>query len=85
MSRKQEIKVYLPVFLVGQLEHMKHKGTRSKFIENAIKSKLDKLENSTPFDYSIPVLLATARTKINEELNHTFAHDIIQLLLEELN
>tara|TARA_B100000482_G_C12459719_1_gene240403 strand:+ start:103 stop:360 length:258 start_codon:yes stop_codon:yes gene_type:complete len=84
MSRKQEIKVYLPVFLVGQLEHMKHKGTRSKFIENSIKSKLDKMEKASPFDYSIPVLLATARQKIAEELNHTFAHDLIQLLMEEL-
>jgi hypothetical protein len=85
MSRKQEIKVYLPVFQVGQMEHMKNKGTRSAFISNAIRSKLEKLDKASPFDYSIPVLLATARTKINEELNHTFAHDLIQLLMEELS
>ncbi len=77
MSRKQEIKVYLPVFQVGQMEHMKNKGTRSVFISNAIRSKLDKLDKASPFDYSVPVLLATARDSLDDE----FLISLIQLII----
>lgn len=40
MSKKTEIKVYLPSFLVGRLEEKKKAGVRSKFIENAITQRL---------------------------------------------
>ena len=41
MSRKQEIKVYLPHKLVGELEGRKRLGTRSKFIQKAITLLID--------------------------------------------
>lgn len=44
MSRKTEIKVYLPTKLVGELEPRKRAGIRSKFIEQAIRSRLKKEE-----------------------------------------
>jgi hypothetical protein len=80
MSRKQEIKVYLPVFQIGQMEHMKNKGTRSAFISNAIRSKLDKLEKSSPFDYSAPVLLATARDSLDDE----WMKQLLQLIIDKV-
>lgn len=47
MSKKVEIKVYLPAFLVGRLEEKKKAGIRSKFIENAI---LQRLKGEQEFD-----------------------------------
>ncbi len=43
MSRKQEIKVYLPHKMVGELEGRKRIGTRSKFIQEAIHFRLNKI------------------------------------------
>ena len=48
MARKQEIKVYLPERLVGELEGRKRLGTRSKFIEMACNLALRKQENFKP-------------------------------------
>ena len=42
MARKQEIKVYLPTKMVGELESLKRAGVRSKFIKEAIRFRLDK-------------------------------------------
>ena len=56
---------------------MKNKGTRSQFISNAIRSKLDKLDKASPFDYSVPVLLATARDSLDDE----FLISLIQLII----
>lgn len=41
MSKKTEIKVYLPTRMVGELESKKRYGVRSKFIEDAIRSRLN--------------------------------------------
>jgi metal-responsive CopG/Arc/MetJ family transcriptional regulator len=41
MRQKVEIKVYLPYMMVGELERYKRFNTRSKFIEDAIRAKLD--------------------------------------------
>jgi len=37
----REIKVYMPEYLIGRLEEKKKLGTRSKFIVNAINSRLN--------------------------------------------
>ena len=42
MSKKTEIKVYLPMKMVGELEAKKRAGVRSEFIRNAIRRSLDK-------------------------------------------
>ena len=83
MSRKQEIKVYLPVFQVGQMEHMKNKGTMSAFISNAIRSKLDKLEKASPYDYELTHLLSVCRDKLFE-LNSEFKAKLIQSIIDEV-
>lgn len=41
MRQKVEIKVYLPYMMVGELERYKRFNNRSKFIEDAIRAKLD--------------------------------------------
>ena len=41
MRQKIEIKVYLPYMMVGELESLKRSGKRSKFIEDAVRAKLD--------------------------------------------
>ena len=41
MRRKIEIKVYLPYMMVGELESRRKANQRSKFIEDAIRAKLD--------------------------------------------
>ncbi|MHA2023437.1 MAG: hypothetical protein ACTSWQ_07225 [Candidatus Thorarchaeota archaeon] len=47
MSKKAEIKVYLPYKLVGQLETRRQAGIRSKFIQKAIERRL---ENDEDYD-----------------------------------
>ncbi len=53
MSYKTEIKVYLPVKMVGELEIYKRTGTRSQFIEKAIEQKLTGLEGLSLSDSSM--------------------------------
>ena len=64
MSKKQEIKVYLPAKMVGELESRRKAGVRSKFIADAIRGKLDKRSEASPFDFTLDHLLATSRDMI---------------------
>jgi len=41
MRKKIEIKVYLPYLMVGELEALRKNNGRSKFIEEAIRNRLD--------------------------------------------
>ena len=50
MRQKVEIKVYLPYMMIGELESLKRSGRRSKFIEDAIRAKLDGEEAFRPQD-----------------------------------
>ena len=50
MRKKIEIKVYLPYMMVGELESRRKANARSKFIEDAIREKLDRVEE---FDKSM--------------------------------
>jgi metal-responsive CopG/Arc/MetJ family transcriptional regulator len=45
MKYKTEIKVYLPVQMVGELHQQKLNGNRSKFIEQAIWNRIDGRDN----------------------------------------
>jgi len=84
MARKQEIKVYLPDRLVGELEGRKRLGTRSKFIENAINAYLRKQENFSPYNLELVHILCVARDKFSEEGLTTFKN-IIQAMIEDVN
>jgi metal-responsive CopG/Arc/MetJ family transcriptional regulator len=84
MARKQEIKVYLPERLVGELEGRKRLGTRSKFIENAINVLLRKQADFSPYNLTLVHILCVARDKFNEEGLTTF-RDIIQAMIEDVN
>ena len=50
MRKKVEIKVYLPYIMVGELEPKRKANIRSKFIEEAIREKLDRVDT---FDKSM--------------------------------
>tara|TARA_R110002096_G_scaffold371334_1_gene564740 strand:+ start:154 stop:405 length:252 start_codon:yes stop_codon:yes gene_type:complete len=41
MRKKIEIKVYLPYLMVGELETKRKQGLRSKYIEEAVRNRLD--------------------------------------------
>lgn len=84
MSRKQEIKVYLPPKLIGELEGRKRMGTRSKFIQNAIEKYLRQRAEISPYDFPIVQLLCVVRDKFREDGLTTFAN-IIQAMIEDVN
>ena len=84
MARKQEIKVYLPPKLIGELEGRRRMGTRSKFIQNAIEKYLRQRVEVSPFDFEIVHLLCTVRDKLTEDGLTTFA-SIIQAIIEDVN
>jgi len=50
MRNKIEIKVYLPIKMVGELEERNKQRRRSKFIESAVRSKLDGESNFSVWD-----------------------------------
>lgn len=50
MRKKVEIKVYLPYMMIGELESRRKANARSKFIEEAIREKLDRVDS---FDKSM--------------------------------
>ena len=65
MSYKTEIKVYLPVKLVGELERYKRTGSRSSFIEKAIRRTLDGLEGHSMSDTSLIAHMCWIRDNAN--------------------
>ncbi len=52
MSRKTKINVLLPFKMVGELESKARNNTRSKFIEGAIRDKIDGKDSFSIEDYS---------------------------------
>ena len=66
MSKKMEIKVYLPAKLVGQLEEKRKAGIRSKFIEDAIRKLLNKQSEFDIWDVSDLELYRMARVRAME-------------------
>ena len=58
MKKKVEIKVYLPYLMVGELESKRKNNVRSKFIEEAIRNRLDGEEAFDFKDISTLRLLA---------------------------
>jgi len=65
MSYKTEIKVYLPVKMVGELERYKRTGSRSSFVEKAVRRKLDGLEEHSMSDTSMIAHMCWVRDNAN--------------------
>ncbi len=84
MSRKGEIKVYLPQKLIGELEGRRRAGTRSKFIQHAIEKYLRQRSEVSPYDFTTVHLISTAAEKLRKEGLTTFA-DILYAINRELN
>ena len=63
MRNKIEIKVYLPYTMVGELEREKRRGNRSKYIEGAIRAKLDGEDGFQVQDLSTRRILALAMSR----------------------
>lgn len=82
MSQKSEIKVYLPLHLIGELESLKRNGNRSHFIEKAIREKLKNVQGAYMDDYQTKVLLAHMRDRFNPE---DLKHQLLQIILDEVN
>lgn len=81
MARKQEIKVYLPPMLVGELEGRRRNGTRSKFIQHAIVDKLRKMETASLQDFNPVALLCYCRDLYSDD---AMIHDILQAVINKV-
>jgi metal-responsive CopG/Arc/MetJ family transcriptional regulator len=82
MSRKSEIKVYLPPRLVGELEGRKRMGTRSLFIQRAIDSYLRKTEKLGLEEMNPIVLLCWCRDVYSDK---PLVRDTLQAIINEVN
>tara|TARA_R100001463_G_scaffold130011_1_gene189139 strand:- start:951 stop:1235 length:285 start_codon:yes stop_codon:yes gene_type:complete len=85
MSRNQEIKVYLPVKLVGELEAKKRAGTRSKFIREAIQEKIKRVEKASLDDWQSIVMLCCVRDRLFKSIGYGISKEtseIYQTLLQ---
>lgn len=69
MSKKTEIKVYLPVKMVGELEAKKRAGIRSEFIRNAIRRSLDKEEEFDLWDIDTEAIVNEAIVRLRSKIS----------------
>lgn len=67
MRQKIEIKVYLPYMMVGELESLRKSNRRSKYIEDAIRAKLDGEEAFTVRDLPTKRILAMAMARFPDD------------------
>lgn len=67
MKKKVEIKVYLPYLMVGELEIKRKQGLRSKYIEDAIRNRLDGEENFSFRDIETHRLLAILHGRFEDD------------------
>ena len=67
MRQKIEIKVYLPYMMIGELEIMRRANKRSKFIEDAIRARLDGEEAFRVQDLPTRRILAMAMARFPDD------------------
>jgi len=79
MSQKSEIKVYLPLKLIGELEGRKRIGQRSRFIEAAVREKLSRHQHATLQDWNALSLLCNVRDRF--EPSH-IQFKLLQLIID---
>ena len=77
MRKKIEIKVYLPYLMVGELESKRKNGLRSKYIEEAVRNRID---NETSFELKD----VDTRTLLVHLRNRQTSKQLQSLLLLEL-
>ena len=83
MRKKIEIKVYLPYLMVGELESRRKDNRRSKYIEEAVRSRLDGEQGFTLADEETLEILAELRYR--KDLPQWFLNqlDLVRKELEE--
>ena len=79
MREKIEIKVYLPIKMVGELESRNKLRVRSKFIQSAIRAKLDDGETWSIRDIPTKQLL---HCLLHRDIS-SYAKNIIETELSE--
>ena len=67
MSRKTKINVLLPFKMVGELENLSRLGKRSKFIEKAIRNRLDEKESFAAADIPTHQLWGMLHNRAQED------------------
>lgn len=79
MRKKIEIKVYLPYMMVGELEPMRRSNTRSKYIEDAIRARLDGEEAFRVQDLHNRRILALAMARFpNDDVLRTICLKLME-------
>ena len=81
MRKKIEIKVYLPYLMVGELESRRKNNARSKFIEEAVRSRLDGEQGFTLGDEETLEILAELR--LRKDIPEWFLNQVV-LVRKEL-
>ena len=84
MSRKTKINVLLPMKMVGELESKARNKSRSQFIEDAIRSKLDGELNFDLNDIPTSALLIKLKQRMAERTDAS-AHMLTEIIKMELN
>jgi len=84
MRRKTKINLLLPFKMVGELESRARNKSRSQFIEDAIRAKLDGEENFDLDDIRTSALLIKLKQRIAERTDAT-AHMLREIIMMELN
>ncbi len=84
MSRKTKINVLLPIKMVGELEVKARNKSRSQFIEDAIRSKLDGELNFDLNDIPTSALLIKLKQRLAERTDAS-AHMLTEIIKMELN
>lgn len=84
MDRKTKINVLLPMKMVGELEVKARNKSRSQFIQDAIRSKLDGEVNFDLDDISTRALLIKLKQRIAERTDAS-AHMLTEIIMMELN
>lgn len=83
MRNKTEIKVYLPIKMVGELERHRVNGNRSNFIEKAVRARLDDEDAFSFADITNRQLMAMLHARLGER-NDAAAHILREMLIQEL-
>lgn len=83
MSRKTKINVLLPIKMVGELESRARNNSRSKFIQSAIRSKLDDEDAFSPSDIPTKKLFGLLHHRLDGNQLHQDLLLIIKEMVEE--
>lgn len=83
MRYKSEIKVYLPIQMIGELEQKKKYGKRSEFIEKAIRDRLDDERSFSLADVETKYIMAVLTSRLTDR-NDAQAYILQEMLRQEM-